>query len=58
MDSILTNRLDPALLRVIEKRGNDQEPPPRRRRSPAPEKPTGEEETNAEPATHKIDDLA
>ena len=56
MDPLLTNRVDPTLLRVIEKRGGDYEPPPRRRRPAAPEKPAAEE-NSAEPTAHKIDDL-
>ncbi|MFY9561126.1 MAG: hypothetical protein WAQ52_12905 [Terriglobales bacterium] len=57
MDPLITNRLDPALLRVLEKRGGEHEPPPRRRRPAAPEKPSAAEE-KAEPTEHKIDDLA
>lgn len=56
MDPLLTNRLDPALLRVLEKRSNEQEAPPKRRRPAAPEKVTDEE--NQDPPVHEVDDLA
>lgn len=56
MDPLLTNRIDPALLRVLEKRGNEHEAPPKRRRPAALEKVT--EEENPEPPVHEIDDLA
>lgn len=56
MDPLLTNRLDPALLRVLEKRGNEHEAPPRRRLPAAPEKVS--EEENPDPPVHEIDDLA
>jgi hypothetical protein len=56
VDPLLTNRLDPALLRVFEKRGNQHEAPPQCRRPAAPEKVT--EEENPDPPIHEIDDLA
>ena len=56
MDPLISNRLDPALLRVTEKRSGEQETPPRRRR-PAPPKPS-EEQEETEPTEHKLDDLA
>ncbi len=58
MDPLLTNRLDPALLRVLEKRGNEHEPPPKRRRPAAPEKIEEQQEENPDSPTHEIDDLA
>ena len=58
MEPLITNQLDPALLRVIEKRGNERESPSRRRRQPAPEKPAAGEESGSEQTTHEIDDLA
>jgi len=58
VEPLITNRLDPALLRVIEKRGGDHEPPPRRRRSAPPETPAEEEKVEAEITQHKLDDLA
>jgi hypothetical protein len=57
VDPLITNPLDPALLRVLEKRGGEHEPPPKRRRTAMPEKPPAEEE-KAEPTEHKLDDLA
>jgi len=57
VDPLLTNRLDPALLRVLEKRGNEHDAPPKRRRPAAPEKVT-EEPEKPDPPVHKIDDLA
>jgi hypothetical protein len=57
VDPLLTNRLDPALLRVIEKRGNEHEAPPKRRRPTPPEKVEEQDEHPDSPA-HEIDDLA
>ena len=57
MDPLITNRLDPALLRIVDKRTNDREPPPRRRRPTAPER-TPEEQEEAENPSHQLDDLA
>ena len=58
MEPLITNRLDPALLRVIEKRGGDHQPPPRRRRPTPAEKPAANEEPDAEATRHELDDLA
>lgn len=58
MEPLITNRLDSALLRVIEKRGNERDSPSRRRRQPAPEKPGTQEEADTETTRHEIDDLA
>ena len=58
MEPIIPARLDPALLRVIEKRNNEHEAPPRRRRATVPEKPAGREEPEADSPQHEIDDLA
>jgi hypothetical protein len=59
-DPLLTNRLDPALLRVVEKRSSDRETTPRRRRPAVPEKTTEEksEEPSADTPKHELDDLA
>ena len=59
MDPLLTSRIDPALLRVVDKRDTDRDNPSRRRR-PAPEQsPSNPAEDNtAEPDQHEIDDLA
>ena len=62
MDPLVTNGIDPSLLRVIEKRGGERDAAPRRRRMAAPEKAAkNEEEENGEnPETpkHTLDDLA
>jgi len=39
MDPLITNGVDPALLRVLEKRGRGRDPAARRKRPPVPEKP-------------------
>lgn len=61
MDPLITNGVDPALLRVLEKRGQERDPALRRRRVPAPESPA-EEEKDEEPdpdaPKHELDDLA
>jgi hypothetical protein len=60
VDPLLTNRLDPALLRVVEKRGSERETTPRRRRPAKPEQ-TGEEKEEApdpDAPKHELDDLA
>jgi hypothetical protein len=61
MDPLITNGIDPALLRVLEKRGQERDPAPRRRRPAVPEKPV-EEENKEEPGPdtpkHTLDDLA
>jgi len=61
MDPLITNGIDPALLRVLEKRGDEREAAPRRRRPAVPEK-TVAEENNPEPGPgtpkHALDDLA
>ncbi|MFZ0798286.1 MAG: hypothetical protein WCA13_06985 [Terriglobales bacterium] len=63
MDPLITNGIDPALLRVLEKRGQERDPTPRRKRPAVPEKPAEEgEENNQEPGPdtpkHTLDDLA
>jgi len=61
MDPLITNGIDPALLRVLEKRGDEREAAPRRRRPAVPEK-TVEKENKPEPGPdtpkHALDDLA
>jgi len=61
MDPLITNAIDPALLRVLEKRGQERDPAAPRRRPPPPEKPA-EEENKQEPdpdaPKHTLDDLA
>ena len=64
MDPLITNAIDPALLRVLEKRGQDRDPASRRRRPPVPGKTADEtdEENQSEPGPdtpkHELDDLA
>jgi len=58
LEPLITNRLDPALLRVIEKRGGEHEPPPRRRRPLQTEKQSTDELAGTDTAQHKLDDLA
>ena len=69
MDPLITNGIDPALLRVLEKRGQEREAVSRRKRPASPRKPGEEEENVAEenqkedepgPDTpkHALDDLA
>ena len=61
MDPLITNGIDPALLRILEKRGQERDPMPRRRR-PAGHAQTDEEELKQEPGAdtpmHALDDLA
>jgi hypothetical protein len=66
MDPLITNGIDPALLRVLEKRGDTREAAPRRRRPPVPGKPIEEAEVDEENRQapdsdrpkHELDDLA
>lgn len=63
MDPLLTNGIDPSLVRVVEKRGSEREATPRRRRTAAPEKVVKDEERdvgdeNPETPKHALDDLA
>jgi len=53
VDPLLTNGIDPSLLRVIEKRGSERDATPRRRRAPAPEKVAKDEEKEETPETPK-----
>lgn len=60
MDPLLTNRIDPSLMRVIEKRGGERDATPRRRRAPeraAKDEEKKEAEENPE-TKHALDDLA
>lgn len=67
MDPLITNGVDPALLRVLEKRGESRDAGPRRRRAGAAEKAPEEEQAEEQDAAeepgvgrrkHEIDDLA
>jgi hypothetical protein len=47
MDPLITDGIDPGLMRVLERRGGERDVVPRRKRPPVPEKPVesaGEEE--------------
>jgi hypothetical protein len=66
MDPLITNGIDPALLQVLEKRGQERDPATRRKRPAVPRK--AEEEVVVEeeddqnllldPPKHMLDDLA
>ncbi len=66
MDPLITNGIDPALLRVLEKRGEARDAQPRRKRLVAPEKPgeaeseeaESQEAPGADAPKHTLDDLA
>jgi len=61
MDPLITNGIDPALLRVLEKRGHERDAQMRRRRVPAApsaQDKEGEKESDAESPKHELDDLA
>jgi hypothetical protein len=61
MDPLITNGVDAALMRLLEKRGNERDPPPRRKRPAGAEKPVEpelEQEPNADAPKHALDDLA
>ncbi len=65
MDPLITNGIDPALLQIVEKRGQERDPALRRKRPAVPEKPVEEieeENSNEEPdldtPKHTLDDLA
>jgi hypothetical protein len=57
----IADGIDPALMRVLEKRGGERDAAPRRKRPANKEKPIEEEEVTAQdPDTpqHTLDDLA
>jgi hypothetical protein len=71
MDPLITNGIDAALLRVLEKRGQERDQAPRRKRPVVPEKTVEEgDENELEPGVgtptdtpndapkHTLDDLA
>jgi hypothetical protein len=67
MEPLITNAIDPALLRVLEKRRDERDPAPRRKRPPAADKPVEEpelveesekEEPGADAPKHTFDDHA
>ena len=60
MEPLITNRLDPALFRTLEKRGSEREATPQRRRSAkaAPAEENAAEDDSAGATRHDLDDLA
>ncbi len=61
MDPLITNGIDAALTRVLERRGNERDTPPRRKRSAVPERPVEKEldqESDGDAPQHTVDDLA
>ena len=61
MDPLITNGIDAALMRVVEKRGYERDAAPRRKRPAAAENQTEQEleqEPEADTPKHTLDDLA
>jgi hypothetical protein len=61
MDSLITNGVDPALLRVVEKRSQERDSGTQRKRVPANTKQGNPEEDDTPdpaPPKHSLDDLA
>jgi hypothetical protein len=61
MDPLITNRVDPALMRVLEKRGQERDAATKRRRPPLAPTNHGEDEESSpesEKPEHELDDLA
>jgi hypothetical protein len=62
MEPLITNGIEPAMLRGLEKRGDARDPVPRRKRPAVPEKTVEEDESKEEPGLdtpkHTLDDLA
>lgn len=61
MDPLITNGIEWALLRGLEKQGSEREPAPKRKRPPAPTRTVEEEnevESNSDATKHQLDDLA
>jgi hypothetical protein len=61
MDPLITNGIDPALMRITEKRGHERDDGRPRRRPSAPAKPeSGEDDADGEleDPQHALDDLA
>jgi hypothetical protein len=56
----MTNGIDAALVRVLEKRGDERDTLPRRKRPAAPGKPVEQEleEADCDTPPHTLDDLA
>ncbi|MGA8540230.1 MAG: hypothetical protein WB566_12080 [Terriglobales bacterium] len=66
MDPLITNGVDPALLRVLERRGQEHDSTPRRKRPAVPAeaveaentKESNDPDTGLEAPKHILDDLA
>jgi hypothetical protein len=70
MDPLITNAIDPALLRALDKRGQERDPVPRPKRPAAPKQESAEENVEEEnnnkdnkdeepdSPKHVLDDLA
>ena len=64
MDPLITNGIDPALLQVQERRGQDRDPAPRRKRPAAPESASAAADAadnldlGLDAPKHVLDDLA
>lgn len=61
MDPLITNGVDPALLRVVEKRSQERDPGTARKRVPVhPEHDDSEDDDAPDPEApkHSLDDLA
>jgi hypothetical protein len=56
MEPLSTNGFDPALLRVVEKRGHERELTPRRKRTAATERRASDENVGAETVSDNNDD--
>jgi len=61
MDPLITDGIDAALMRVLEKRGNERDQPPPRKRPAVAVKPVDldqELELDNDAPKHNLDDLA
>jgi len=61
MDPLITNGVDPALLRIVEKRSQERDPSTQRKRVPASIKHEDAEDEDGpvpEAPIHSLDDLA
>lgn len=62
MDTLIANGIDPALLRVLDRRDQERDRTERRRRVPTPQSPLKDKDEGAEPEgevpKHELDNLA
>jgi len=61
MDPLITNGVDPALLRIVEKRSQERDPGGQRKRAPGSTKREDADDDNGpvpEAPKHSLDDLA